>query len=198
MTSFNRPGGNVTGISFVSGESAGKRLELLRQLVPGAATIGVMIDPRMNEGVAERRDLEAAAKAVRQQLFVIEITADRDLEPAFASLVERKAGALLIGAGPFLTARQRQLAALALRHNLPMAGSLHGFVEAGGLMSYGASITMPIARPASMPDEFLKASSRPTCRAAGQQVRFRHQPGNRESARPFRADAHSRRRRRGN
>ena len=141
VTSFNRPGGNVTGISFVSGESAGKRLELLRQLVPGAATIGVMIDPRTNEGVVERRDLEAAAKAVGQQLFVIEITADRDLEPAFASMVERKAGALLIGTGPFLTARQRQLAALALRHNLPMAGSLRGFVETGGLMSYGASIT---------------------------------------------------------
>ena len=141
VTSFNRPGGNVTGISFVSGESAGKRLELLRQLVPGAATIGVMIDPSTNEGVVERRDLEAAAKAVGQQLFVIEITADRDLEPAFAAMVERKAGALLIGTGPFLTARQRQLAALALRHQLPMAGSLRGFVEAGGLMSYGASIT---------------------------------------------------------
>ena len=86
VTSFNRPGGNVTGISFVSGESAGKRLELLRQLVPGAATIAVMIDPRTNEGVVERRDLEAAAKAVGQQLFVIEITADRDLEPAIASM----------------------------------------------------------------------------------------------------------------
>ena len=141
VTSFNRPGGNVTGISFVSGESAGKRLELLRQLVPGAATIGVMIDPSMNEGVVERRDLEAAAKAVGQQLFVIEITADRNLEPAFAAFAERKAGALLIGTGPFLTARLRQLAALALRHQLPMAGSLRGFVEAGGLMSYGASIT---------------------------------------------------------
>ena len=141
VASFNRPGGNVTGISFVSGDSAGKRLELLRQLVPGAATIGVMIDPRTNEGVVERRDLEAAAKAVGQQLFVIEITADRDLGPAFASMVERKAGALLIGSGPFLTGRQRQLAALALRHQLPAARNLRGFVEAGGLMSYGTSIT---------------------------------------------------------
>ena len=141
VTSFNRPGGNVTGISFVSGESTGKRLELLRQLVPGAATIGVMIDPRTNEGVVERRDLEAAAKAVGQQLLVIEATADRDLEPAFASMIERKAGALLIGSGAFLTARQRQLAALALRHKLPTARNLRGFVEAGGLMSYGASIT---------------------------------------------------------
>ena len=141
VTSFNRPGANLTGISFVSGESTGKRLELLRQLVPGAATIGLMVDPRTNEGVVERRDLEVAAKAVGQQLFVLEITADRDLEPAIASMVERKAGALLIGTGPFSTARRRQLAALALRHQLPMAGSLRGFVEAGGLMSYGASIS---------------------------------------------------------
>ena len=78
VTSFNRPGANLTGISFVSGESGGKRLELLRQLVPGAATIGVMIDPHTNEGVVEQRDLEVAAKAIGQQLFVIETTADRE------------------------------------------------------------------------------------------------------------------------
>ena len=136
VASFNRPGGNVTDSG---GE--GKRLELLRQLVPGAATIGVMINPGTNEGVVERRELEAAAKAVAQQLFVIEISADRDLEPAFAAMVERKAGALLIGSGPFLTGRQRQLAALALRHQLPAARSLRGFAVAGGLMSYSASIT---------------------------------------------------------
>ena len=141
VTSFNRPGANLTGISFVSGESGGKRLELLRQLVPGAATIGVMIDPSTNEGVVERRDLEVAAKAVGQQLFVIETTTDRDLEPAFAAMVERKARALLIGTSPWMLARQRQLAALALRHQLPMAGSLREFVLAGGLMSYGASIS---------------------------------------------------------
>jgi putative ABC transport system substrate-binding protein len=141
VASFNRPGGNVTGISFLSGESAGKRLELLRQFVPGAVTIAVLIDPRTNEGVVERRDLETAAKTVGQQLFVIEVTAERDLETAFASMVERKVGALFIGSGPFLTARQRQLAALALRHGLPASRSLRGFAEAGGLMSYGSSIT---------------------------------------------------------
>ena len=141
VTSFNRPDGNVTGIGWRSGESAGKRLELLRQLVPSATTIAVMIDPHTNEGVVERRDLEAAAKAVGQQLFVIETTGDRDLPLAFAAIVERKAGALLIGSGPFLTARQRQLAALALRHQLPTTKSHRGFVEAGGLMSYGTSIT---------------------------------------------------------
>ena len=141
VTSFNRPGGNVTGISFLAGGSAGKRLELLRQLVPGAATIAVLVDPRITEGMEERRDLEAAAQAVGQRLFVVEIAADRDLEPAFASAVEQKAGALFIGAGAYFFARQRLLAALALRHRLPAAHALRGFVAAGGLMSYGTSIT---------------------------------------------------------
>jgi len=139
VASFNQPGGNITGITFLAGESTGKRLELLRQLVPGAVTIAVLIDPQTNEGVVERRDLETAAKAVGQQLLVFEATADRDVEPAFASMVDRKVGALLIGTGSFLTARQRQLAALALRHRLPAARSLSGFAEAGGLMSYGSS-----------------------------------------------------------
>ena len=141
VTSFNRPGGNLTGISFLSGETAGKRLELLRQLVPGAGAIGALVDPRTNEGVMERRDLEAAAQAVRQQLVIFEVTTDRELESAFTSLVERGAGALLIGVGPFLTGRHPQLAALALRNKLPAGRSLRGFAEAGGLMSYGTSIT---------------------------------------------------------
>jgi putative ABC transport system substrate-binding protein len=141
VTSFNRPGGNLTGISFLSGETAGKRLELLRQLVPGAGAIGALVDPRTNEGVMERRDLEAAAQAVRQQIVIFEVTTDRELESAFTSLVERGAGALLIGVGPFLTGRHPQLAALALRNKLPAGRSLRGFAEAGGLMSYGTSIT---------------------------------------------------------
>jgi putative tryptophan/tyrosine transport system substrate-binding protein len=141
VTSFNRPGGNLTGISFLSGETAGKRLELLRQLVPGVGAIGALVDPRTNEGVMERRDLEAAAHAVRQQIVIFDVTTDRELESAFTSLVERGAGALLIGVGPFLTGRHPQLAALALRNKLPAGRSLRGFAEAGGLMSYGTSIT---------------------------------------------------------
>jgi len=141
VTSFNRPGGNLTGISFLSGETAGKRLELLRQLVPGVGAIGALVDPRTNEGVMERRDLEAAAQAVRQQIVIFDVTTDRELESAFTSLVERGAGALLIGVGPFLTGRHSQLAALALRNKLPAGRSLRGFAEAGGLMSYGTSIT---------------------------------------------------------
>jgi len=141
VTSFSRPGGNVTGISFLSGGSSGKRLELLRQLVPGAATIAMLVDPRTAETLAERRDLEAAAQAVGQRLFVVEIREDRELEPAFASVVEQKAGALYISAGAYFSARQRLLAALALRHRLPAAHAQREFVVVGGLMSYGTSIS---------------------------------------------------------
>jgi putative tryptophan/tyrosine transport system substrate-binding protein len=141
VTSFSRPSGNVTGISFLSAGSSGKRLELLRQLVPGAATIAALVDPRTAETLAERRDLEAAAQAVRQRLFVVEIREDRELEPAFASMVEQKAGALYIGVGAYFSARQRLLAALALRHRLPAAHAQREFVLVGGLMSYGTSIS---------------------------------------------------------
>jgi putative tryptophan/tyrosine transport system substrate-binding protein len=141
VTSFNRPGGNVTGISFLSAGSSGKRLELLRQLVPGAATIAVLVDPRTAETQAERRDLEAAAQAVGQRLFVIEIREDRELEPAFASVVEQRACALYIGVGAYFAARQRLLAALALRDRLPAAHAQREFVVAGGLMSYGTGIS---------------------------------------------------------
>jgi putative ABC transport system substrate-binding protein len=141
VASFNRPGGNVTGISFLSGGSGGKRLELLRQLVPGATTVGFLVDPRTNEGVVERRDVETAAKAAGQQLYIIEVRSDAELEQAFTAMVERKVGAVLIGAGAFFTARHRTLAALALRHRLPAARVLREFAEAGGLMSYGTSIT---------------------------------------------------------
>ncbi len=83
VTSFNRPGGNITGVSFLSGVSGGKRLELLRQLVPGAATIAVLNDPRANEGRQERQDLEAAAQAVGQRLVIFEVRTDQEVESAF-------------------------------------------------------------------------------------------------------------------
>jgi putative ABC transport system substrate-binding protein len=139
--SLNRPGGNVTGVSFLAGVLGAKRLELLRQLVPGATTVGFLVDPRTNEGVVERRDVETAAKAAGQQLYIVEVRSDAELEQAFAAMAERKVGAVLIGAGAFFTARHRTLAALALRHRLPAARVLREFAEAGGLMSYGTSIT---------------------------------------------------------
>jgi putative ABC transport system substrate-binding protein len=140
VASLNRPGGNVTGVVFFAALGA-KRLELLHQLVPNATTIGLLVNPNTPETEAERTDVQAAAQAIGQQLIIIEANSDRDIEPAFATFVQRAAGALLIGTGPFLLSYRKQLVALAAGHALPTCYFAREFVVDGGLMSYGSSIT---------------------------------------------------------
>jgi ABC-type uncharacterized transport system substrate-binding protein len=143
VASLNRPGGNLTGVSFLSGASGTKRLELLRQLVPKAAAIAVLVDSDPNVPQAERelRDVQAAARASGQELIVAEVRNDRDIEAAFAMFAQRGAGALFVGTSAFFNSRRERLAALAIRHALPASYVLREFATAGGLMSYGTSIT---------------------------------------------------------
>jgi putative tryptophan/tyrosine transport system substrate-binding protein len=143
VASLNRPGGNATGVSFLAAALGTKRLELLRQLVPKAATIAVLVDPDPNVPEAERelRDIQAAAHASGQELIVVEVRSDRDIEAAFATFARRGAGALFVGTSAFLTSRRERVAALAIRHALPASYVVREFAAAGGLMSYGASIT---------------------------------------------------------
>jgi putative ABC transport system substrate-binding protein len=141
VVSLNRPGGNVTGVSFFSGELGSKRLELLRQLAPGATTIAVLADPDTPTSAAERRDLQAAAQAMGQQLVMLEARSDRDIEGAFATIGERGAGALLVAASAFLNSHTDQIVALAARHKLPAIYFNRQAAVAGGLVGYGASLT---------------------------------------------------------
>src|SRR4051812_12890428 len=141
VASLNRPGGNVTGVVFFSSTLGAKRLQLLHQLVPKATTIGVLVNPTSPEMVAERTDVQAAAKAVGQQLVVHDVSNERDIEAAFTTLLQRGAGALLAGAGPFMTSSREQIVALAARHELPASFASREAAEAGGLMSYATSIT---------------------------------------------------------
>jgi putative ABC transport system substrate-binding protein len=141
VASLSRPGGNITGIVFIVSDLGAKRLELLRQLVPNATTIGVLVNPNTPETEAERRDLLAASLKTGQQLSILDVGSDRDIENAFATLVQRGAGAALIGAGPFLTSHRQQLVALAARNSLPTMYPLREYIADGGLISYGASIT---------------------------------------------------------
>jgi putative ABC transport system substrate-binding protein len=141
VASLNRSGGNVTGVSFLTGMLGPKRLELLRQLVPKAATIAVLVDPITPAAERERRDVQAAAHAIAQELIVVEAGSDRDIETAFATFAQRGAGALFATTGAFLTSRRERVVALAARHALPASYALREFATAGGLMSYGASIT---------------------------------------------------------
>ena len=141
VASLNRPGGNVTGMVFFSAVLGPKRLELLRQLVPKAKTIGVLVNPNSPETEAERGDVQAAAQALGQQLIILDVSSEHDIETAFATFVQRGAGALFVGAGGFLNSYRERVVALAARNRLPASYSVPEFVAAGGLMSYGPSIT---------------------------------------------------------
>jgi putative ABC transport system substrate-binding protein len=137
---LNRPGGNITGVVFFSSVLGAKRFELLRQLVPRAKAIGMLVNPNSPNTEEERRDVQAAAQALGQQIMVLDANNDHDIESAFATFAQSGVGALLVGAGAFLNSRREQLAALAARHALPASYGEREAVEVGGLMSYGASI----------------------------------------------------------
>jgi putative ABC transport system substrate-binding protein len=141
VASPNRPGGNVTGVTFLAGQLGSKRLELLRELVPTATTIAMLANPNSPETVVERQDVEAAARAISQQLIILDVNRDEETETAFATFVQRGAGALLCGAGAFFNSRRDRVVALAARNALPAIYVLREFVSAGGLMSYGTGIT---------------------------------------------------------
>jgi putative ABC transport system substrate-binding protein len=141
VASLNRPGGNVTGVSFLAGVLGAKRLQLLRQLVPKARTIAMLVNPNSPDTEAERREVQAAARAVGQQLIIFDVRSDRDIETAFATFAQRGAGALLGGTGAFMFSHREWIVALAARHAIPAIYNLREFVAAGGLMSYAPSIT---------------------------------------------------------
>lgn len=140
VPNLNRPGGNITGVSFLAGVLGTKRLELLRQFVPKATIIAVL-NPNTPETEIERNDLIAAARAVRQQLIVLDVSSDGDIEAAVTTAVQRGAGAMLIGTGAFLTSKRASLVTLAARHALPAIYAQREDALIGGLMSYGTSQT---------------------------------------------------------
>jgi putative tryptophan/tyrosine transport system substrate-binding protein len=141
VTSLARPGGNLTGINFFSGELTAKRLELLRELVPGAARIAVLVNPA-NAANAETtvKDVEVAARIMGLQIQIFKASTRNEINAAFASLVRERHDALFVGVDSFFTSRRVQLANLASRHAVPTTFSAREIAEAGGLMSYGPSI----------------------------------------------------------
>jgi putative ABC transport system substrate-binding protein len=141
VASLNRPGGNVTGVSFLASMVVAKRLELLRQLVPKAATIAALAHRYSPQAEMERRDLPPAAQAMGLRLLVREVDSEREIDAAVATAVQNGAGALFVGSGGFLNSQRDRLIALADRHRLPASFNTREAVEAGGLMSYGPSQT---------------------------------------------------------
>ena len=141
VASLARPGGNLTGINFFTAELAAKRLELLRELVPGAARVAVLVNPA-NAANTETtlRDVEAAARAMGLQIQVLNASTSREIDAAFATFVRERPDALFVGRDPFFTSRRVQLVQLAARHAVPATYAVREFAEAGGLMSYGTNI----------------------------------------------------------
>jgi putative ABC transport system substrate-binding protein len=142
VASLARPGGNLTGINFLGAEMAAKRLELLRELVPGAIRVAVLVNPTSGPSQeAAVRDLEAAARAMGLQIQVLNASTSREIAAAFANLVRERADALFVNGDAFFISRRVQLATLASRHAVPATYALRDFAEVGGLMSYGSNLT---------------------------------------------------------
>jgi putative ABC transport system substrate-binding protein len=140
VASLNRPGGNATGISFISAELGAKQLGLLRDLRPGAERIAVLVEPEWPLTERFVSGVRAAASAVGQQLIVLDVSSDREIETAFTTLVQRGAAALHVGIGGFMGTQRERIVALAARHGIPAIYAWREAVAAGGLMSYAPSI----------------------------------------------------------
>jgi putative ABC transport system substrate-binding protein len=141
VASLARPGGNATGINILTGELVAKRLELLRELVPGAARVAVLVNPA-NATSAETtlRDVEPAARAIGLQIKLLNTSSGSEIDAVFATFVRERPDALLVGADALFTSRRVQLANLASRHAVPAAYGTREIAEVGGLMSYGSNI----------------------------------------------------------
>jgi putative tryptophan/tyrosine transport system substrate-binding protein len=140
VASLSRPGGNATGVNMFTSALEPKRLGLLRELVPGAALIAVLVNPNSPNIETQLKDLQEAARAVGQQIHILHGSSERELDTAFATLTQLRAGALLIGSDPFFNSRRDELVALAARYAIPAIYEWREFAAAGGLMSYGTNL----------------------------------------------------------
>jgi len=163
VASLARPGGNATGINFFSEELVAKRLELLREPVPAATRVAVLLSPA-NTGTS-LREVESAAASMGLKVQVSHAGTSRDIDTAFAAFGRERPDALFVAGGPFLLSRRMQLALLAARHALPAAYGSREYVEMGGLMSYGASLTDAHRQAGVYASRTSRAPSHRTCRS---------------------------------
>jgi putative tryptophan/tyrosine transport system substrate-binding protein len=140
VASLNRPGGNVTGVALLVAEMESKRFGLLRDMVPTATLVAVLLNSRSPVSTTELNDVQEAARAVGQQIHILNASSEQELDAAFASLAKLGVGALLVGSDPFFNSRRSYLVSLAARARVPAIYELREYVVAGGLMSYGTSL----------------------------------------------------------
>jgi putative tryptophan/tyrosine transport system substrate-binding protein len=140
VTSYNRPGGNVTGITILTAALEAKRLGMLHELVPGATTIGVLLNPNFQSAESQLRDVQEAARALNLQIHVLRTSTDREIDAAFKTVAQQRIAALLVAADPFFDTRREKLVTLASLNAVPTIYHFREFVVAGGLMSYGVKL----------------------------------------------------------
>jgi putative tryptophan/tyrosine transport system substrate-binding protein len=141
VESFSRPGGNATGVTLLTNLMEPKRLGLLRELVPGVPLIGVLLNPKFAPASRQLQQVEEAARSIDQRILVANASTDGELETAFAALTSERVGALLVTADPYFDTRREQIVGFAARHGLPAIYQFREYAVAGGLLSYGVSIT---------------------------------------------------------
>jgi putative tryptophan/tyrosine transport system substrate-binding protein len=156
VVSLNRPGGNVTGATFLSVELGAKRLELLRDFVPKIASIGLLVNPNNPNAAVQTKEMQAAITALGLHLNVLSAGSQSDFDNAFATLVQQRTDALVISADPFFFSHRDQLVALAMRHSMPAIYYAREFVAAGGLISYASSFGDSFRQAATYVGRILK------------------------------------------
>jgi putative ABC transport system substrate-binding protein len=165
VASLNRPGGNVTGVTLISGQIVSKRIDLLRNLLPsGAKMIAVLINSSSPAGEVELAVAEQAVRSLGWQAKAVRTNGMQDIDAAFRSWARERVDAVLITTDPIFESQRDQIVALAAHHRMPVIYALREYALAGGLMSYGANVKMSIAKPACTSEEFLRAKSQPTFR----------------------------------
>jgi putative tryptophan/tyrosine transport system substrate-binding protein len=140
VASLNRPGGNVTGVTFFTAPLEPKRLGLLRELIPQADLVAVLLNPKYPDADVQLKDVQEATREIGQRTLMLTATTDAEIDNAFAALAQQRVGALMVGADPFFDVRRERIVALARRHDVPAIYHLREYVVAGGLLSYGASV----------------------------------------------------------
>ena len=164
VSSISRPTGNITGVTFYTAALAGKRMELLRNLVPAAAIMGLLVNLNNPVEVSERNDAEAAAHALGLRLEVLNATSEVEIDAAFSRLLERRIGALVVGTDPLYQGFSQKVVALAAGHAIPAIYFAREFPEIGGLMSYGSRQNDAFTKPAFTSGKYFKVRIRLTSR----------------------------------
>ncbi len=159
VKSLARPGGNITGISNLSGEVSPKHLELLLTMVPKLSRVAVLVNPANSAHATMLKNVQAAAQKAHVKVLPVEARTLQEIETAFSVMTKENAGAIIVGLDPFFNQQVRQIAELAAKHRLPSISAYAVYAEGGGLMSYGSSLTDNFRRAATYVDKILKGAN---------------------------------------